>query len=275
MKHFAVIGDPIAHSLSPRMHTAAYAALGLPHRYAALHVAASELPRVIGELREHLLDGCNVTLPHKTAVLGLVDRVAPEARRAGAANTLVRATDGALEAHNTDIPALVAEIEELGLGSWQKATAVVLGSGGAARAAIAALCTLRFGHVVVRSRASAAWLDPLRALAPRGTRLEAEGFVAGGVEKITTLVVQATSLGLPHTAGELAAEAVRWQWLPRSALALDLVYGAAPTPFLQAARAAGLRAHDGRGMLARQGALAFERWLGVRAPLYTMWNAIL
>jgi len=275
VKRFAVIGDPIAHSLSPRMHAAAYAALGLPHRYEALKVTDAELPRVMDDLRAGRLDGCNVTVPHKGAVLTRVDRIAPIARSFGAANTLVRAADGAVEAHNTDIPALVAEIAELGHGSWRGATALVLGSGGAARAAIAALCTLRFGRIVVRARSSSAWLEPLRAETPRGTVLEAEGFGAGQVEATTALVIQATSLGLPHTQGELAAGAIAWSRLPRSAPALDLVYGAAPTPFLQAARAAGLRAHDGRGMLARQGALAFERWLGIRAPLYTMWSALL
>ena len=263
MKRFAVIGDPIAHSRSPRLHAAAYAALGLPHTYEARRIAGLELAGVVRDLREGRLDGCNVTLPHKVAVLEHVDRVAPSAAAFGVANTLVRDRHGAVVAHNTDIPALAAELEALGVN--RRGTAIVLGSGGAARAAVAALYMLRVASIVVRSR------SPMQL--PAGIRVLAERLRPGQAERAAGVVIQATSLGLDtNDAATLPALAIDWAALPPAAVALDLVYAPHRTPFLHAA---GTRPHaDGLGMLARQGALAFELWLGVRAPLYTMWQAI-
>jgi shikimate 5-dehydrogenase len=108
---FAVIGDPIAHSKSPAMHLAAFRALGLPHRYEARRVTAAELPGVVQELRDGRYDGLNVTVPHKEAVLALADERGADLR---AANTLVRTPDGRVVAHNTDVPALVEELRDLG-----------------------------------------------------------------------------------------------------------------------------------------------------------------
>ncbi len=266
MMRFAVIGDPIAHSRSPRMHAAAYAAYGLPHRYEAIRTSADQLASVVRDLREGRLDGCNVTLPHKTRVLEHVDRVAPSAAAFGAANTLVRDRRGAVVAHNTDIPALVRELEEL--GADRRGNAIVLGSGGAARAAIAALCKLGFDRIVVRSRTA--------PVLPEGVEVGFEGLVAGRIESQTSVVVQATSLGLDaaHPDASLPARCVAWELLPASAVALELVYSPPITAFLAAAVRADLRCANGLGMLARQGALAFELWLGVHAPLYTMWQAL-
>lgn len=273
MKRFAVVGDPISHSLSPRMHQAAYTALGLPHRYEALHTTAADLPAVVADLRAGRLDGCNVTLPHKQRVSTLVDRVTDSARSFGVANTLLRARDGAIVAHNTDIPALEREIDELAVVAEK--TVLVLGSGGAARAAIAALASLRVARIVLRARAEASWIQPIAVALGGTTRLVAEPFEAGESEREVALVVQATSLGLASTeSGQLAADAVDWSRLPRGTAALDLIYAPPRTPFLRAAAAAHLRHANGLGMLARQGALAFEAWLGIPAPLYTMWNAI-
>lgn len=263
MKRFAVIGDPIAHSRSPALHGSAFAALGLPHTYEARRVAGPELAGVVRDVREGRLDGCNVTLPHKVAVLEHVDRVAPSAAAFGVANTLVRDRHGAVVAHNTDIPALAAELEALGVD--RRGTAIVLGSGGAARAAVAALCMLRVVAIVVRSR------SPMQL--PAGIRVRAEPLRPGQAERTAGVVIQATSLGLDASdAAALPASAIDWAALPPSAAALDLVYAPHVTPFLQAAGTR--RRADGLGMLARQGALAFELWLGVRAPLYTMWQAI-
>ena len=277
MSRFAVVGEPIAHSRSPRMHTAAYRALGLPHSYAARPASAAELPGVIADLRSGRLEGCNVTVPHKQRVLELVDRVAPSALSCGAANTLLRSSDGAIVAHNTDVPALADELRDLGACG----AALVLGNGGAARAALAALARVGVGRIVVRARAFAdasvreSQLSALRSAVPPGIDLRGEPFESGsGAELETGVVVQATSLGL-LAPGELAARAVDWRSLPPSACAIDLVYGPQISAFVQAARESGCRATDGLGMLARQGALSFEAWLGVPAPLYTMWAAIL
>lgn len=255
-RRFAVVGDPVAHSKSPAMHAAAFRALGLPHRYEAVRVTEAELPEVVQALREGRFDGLNVTVPHKQRVLALVDDVDPSAQVAGAANTLVR-TGGRVVAHNTDAPALAAEIAELASGrDLRGARALVLGSGGAAKAARVALESLG-ASVAIRSRAAG-------NLAPSAQE-EAE----------TAVVVQATSAGMTGAApGDAVAAAVAWSALPGDAVALDVVYAPPDTPFLRAARARGLRAANGLGMLARQGALALELWLGVPAPLAAMRAAL-
>jgi shikimate dehydrogenase len=278
-RRFAVIGDPIAQSKSPVMQSAAFRALGLPHTYEAVHVTAEELPRVVSMLREGRFDGINVTVPHKTRVLALVDAVDDGARSAGAANTLVRTPTGELVAYNTDAPALAAELRALG-GSgrdWRSARALVLGSGGAARAAIAALAGhLGVHDVVVRARAfaDAARRDAFTATAPARVTAEPWSASAEG-EATTSILVQCTSAGMRGADdGATAVEAVDWSALPADAVALDVVYAPRETPWLRAARARGLRCDDGLGMLARQGALALELWLGVEAPLAEMRAAL-
>ena len=249
---FAVVGDPIAHSKSPRMHAAAYAALGMSHTYEAIRAGAGELSAVVARLRAGELAGLNVTVPHKVRVLDLVDAVAPSAAAVGAANTLVRDLGGRITAHNTDVPALAAELAAL---APLPGAALVLGTGGASRAAVAALRdSLHVARVVVRGR-------PLSADA--------------SADADVTLVIQTTSCGMPGAdPGELAKDGVAWDALAAGAVALDVVYAPFETPFLAEARRRGLRAENGLGMLARQGALAFELWLGVTAPLDVMRAAL-
>jgi shikimate dehydrogenase len=277
-RRFAVVGDPVAHSKSPAMQSAALQALGLPHTYEALRVTVDELPRIVELLRGGTYDGLNVTVPHKERVLSLVDVLDASAKVAGAANTLVRRDDGRVAAHNTDAPALAEELRGLRPGlPWIDARALVLGAGGAARAAVAALGVhLGARDIVVRARAFA---DAARrdafvttapcAVSPQPWRASAES------EARPVAVVQATSAGmLGADPGEGVAGAVAWGALPPEAVAIDVVYSPRDTPWLRAARARGLRCDDGLGMLARQGAMALELWLGVEAPLEAMRAAI-
>jgi shikimate dehydrogenase len=278
IRRFAVVGDPIAHSRSPAMHAAAYRALGLEHRYERVRAEASDLPRIVSALRDGAFDGLNVTVPHKQRVLELVDELDASARAVGAANTLVRAPNGRIVAHNTDAPALSAELRgvaEPGL-AWNEGNGLVLGSGGAARAAIAAFAELGVQGILVRARAFA---DPARRDAfvrAAPAFIVAEPWCAAAASESQTLaVVQATSAGMTGAdRGEIAAEAVDWSALPDHAVAIDVVYEPRDTPFLAAAQKRGLRCDDGRGMLARQGALAFELWLGIPAPLCAMRAAL-
>jgi shikimate dehydrogenase len=269
---FAVIGDPISHSKSPAMHQAALRALGLPHTYEARRTTPAELAGVVRELRDGAFAGLNVTIPHKTTVLALVDEVHPSARRTGAANTLVRDATGRIVAHNTDAAALQAELAALAgdPSPWSSMRALVLGSGGAARAAVVALDLLGVRDVIVRARTSRALFE-LRPGFP-GRQPWAPDAAS---EAVTGAVVQATSAGMTGAdPGDPIAEAVAWAALPGSAVALDVVYAPPTTPFLQAAARRGLRRSGGLGMLARQGALAIELWLGVAAPLDVMQAAI-
>jgi shikimate dehydrogenase len=272
---FAVIGDPVAHSKSPVMHRAALRALGLPHTYEARRTTADELAGVIQQLREGLFAGLNVTIPHKTRVLALVDDVHPSARGTGAANTLVRDAGGRIVAHNTDAPALQAELAALAPADapssfWRSTRGLVLGSGGAARAAVVALDALGVRDVIVRARTAGAAFE----LRPGFPGRQPWGPDPAS-EASTGAIVQATSAGMAGAdPGALVADAVAWASLPPSAVAFDVVYAPPTTPFLEAADRRGLRRSGGLGMLARQGALALELWLGVAAPLDVMLAAI-
>ncbi len=284
-KRFALLGDPVAHSKSPKMHAAAYRALGLDHSYEALHTPAEALPARIESLRRGTYDGFNVTVPHKTRVVPFLDELAPSALIAGAVNTIVRTDAGKLVGHNTDAPALAIELTRLAPDLEAQAPslrALVIGSGGASRSALCALA-MNFGvrEIAVRARslrddaAVAEFLASMRVLlthAGSSTKLVVEPFEASAASEETfSFVVQATSAGMHGgEPGDGVASVVAWSHLPARAAAFDVVYVPPMTPFLRAANEHGLRHANGLGMLARQGALAFELWLGTSAPLDAM-----
>jgi len=273
---FALLGDPVAHSKSPLMHAAAFRALGVPHRYDAIRCTEDELEGHVAALRRGELAGLNVTVPHKRAVLRFVDHRADEVALAGAANTLVLEGDR-VTAHNTDTAAITEELERLA-PELRGNRAVVLGSGGAARSAIVALCTdLGVTEVDVRVRTpNDALLRELTPLAASG-KLTLSGLAPNtDFEREVHFVVQATSAGMTGAdPGERVAAAIAWPALPPRAALLDVVYAPPVTPFVATAREHGLRVTSGLGMLAWQGALALELWLGVPAPFDAMLSALL
>lgn len=289
---FAVIGDRVASSLSPRMHRAAYAALGLDCTYDAIPTRDDEVCAMVDRVRAGELEGLNVTIPHKQRVLEYVDATDPSVGTVGTANTLVRTESGEVVAHNTDIPALALELRALAPSThdWPKTHALVLGTGATARSAVFALgVTLGCREVTVRGRAvsrsdgagslEAELTSLVRTSAgPRTdhrSRIRLESWGAREAERDISVIVQATSLGMPGgDTGDLARDAVDWGSVGPAAVALDVVYADVDTPFVTAARAHGLAAASGRGMLARQGALAFELWLHRAAPLDAMLRAL-
>lgn len=270
---FVLFGHPVAHSLSRAIHQAAYAALGLPHRYELVDVPdPAALRRAFDELRAGTIAGANVTIPWKREALALADRADASAAAVGAANVLVRAPNGEVIAHNTDVPALAADIAEL---APAPSSGLVLGSGGATLAAVAALSRLGARTVGVSARRFDVSTDrsswPLaaeltrlgaRLLAWPGAGLELAVFAAA-----TNVIVQATSAGMHGAApGADVARVVPWSRLERGTVAYDLVYNPADTEFLREARAHGAIARGGLGMLVGQAALAVELWLGVAPP---------
>jgi shikimate dehydrogenase len=268
-----LIGDPIAHSRSPALHNAAFARLGLRASYQLWPTPAAELPARVESLRAPHILGANVTLPHKIAVLELLDRRDPAVDIIGAANTIVREADGSLTGANTDAPAFLASLREDAGYEPAGQAAVILGASGAARAAAVALTGARVARLVVVNRTldraeellgdvlSAADYDPqLAACAPDDPELAR--WLADA-----TLIVNATSLGWRADETPLDAERI-----PPGALVYDMVYR--PTRLLRDAAARGARARDGAGMLVRQAALAFERWTGLPAPLDAMRAAL-
>ncbi|MCW5936955.1 MAG: shikimate dehydrogenase [Fimbriimonadaceae bacterium] len=250
----AVIGDPIAHSLSPVMQNAALRHAGLSWGYQAVRVPLEEFDEALGHLAACGLWGLNVTVPIKEAAFAWCTDVDP---RLGAANTLDLRTPG--RGTNTDAPGFMDTLAELGV---QPCRAVVLGAGGSARAVAVALCDAGF-QVALHNRTS----DRARALrGETGLAIEIleEPVLTGG-----GLVVNATSAGL---GGE--APYVAWETAEPGALAYDLMYGPAQTAFCEAAEARGLRSTDGLAMLVAQGARSFTWWLDIPAPRQAMMRAL-
>jgi shikimate dehydrogenase len=263
-----LIGDPVGQSLSPAMHTAALAAAGLAGwTYTAEAVRAEALPGVVARLRQSDWAGANVTVPHKRAVMPLLDGVTPVADAIGAVNTIVKRADGQLIGHNTDAAGFLADLFALG-AHLGKGPVLIIGAGGAARAVAAACAGVGARLRVVARRPEQA--VSLRAVAP----LDTFGWTPLGWMQACddcTLIVNTTPLGMTPRVDESP-------WLagtpfPPGAFVYDLVYNPPETKFVQEALAAGLRADTGLGMLVEQGALAFEHWTGQRAARAAMRKA--
>jgi shikimate dehydrogenase len=250
-----VIGDPVAHSLSPALHQPALDQLGIPAVYERWHTAAADLVRRVEGLRDAKFLGASVTVPHKIAVKDLLDEVSPTARRAGAVNTIVN-RGGALFGDNTDIYGFGVTVAE-GLGGHVPQVAVILGAGGAARAVVLALEAAGVGEIVVANR-------NVERAPVRPTRLDEE-FPARELPR-AHVFVNATSLGW-HP-GETPIAFAHLDLLPADALVADLTYR--DTDLLLAAQKRGLKTTDGLPMLVHQGARAFELWTGTVAPVETM-----
>lgn len=271
MKRVALFGYPVAHSASPNMHNAAFAALQLPWRYTAIPVSAAELPARIAQLRGHDWAGANVTLPHKVAAAALVDELADPAGPIGAINTIVNA-DGKLVGHNTDAAGFTADLAECGVQVTGR-PAVILGAGGGARAVAHALDAMGARlRVVCRDQRAGRDLAMTMRTPPEdrcvfswtddGFRVATEG---------AALVVNTTPIGM-------YPDLDRTPWpsqlpIPHGAFVYDLVFNPPESRLVVAARQAGLSAQGGLGMLVEQAALAFTLWTGETAPRGAMRSA--
>jgi len=254
---YGVLGWPVAHSLSPAMHNAAFAALGIDATYLPLPVEPERLLDAVRGAHALGFHGLNVTVPHKRRAAELCLGLDPVARLAGAVNTLRRVADG-YEGLNTDAPATLALLEAEGLRPGSRA--LLLGAGGAARAAAWALHQAGASVAVSARRPEAAAelaRDLSAALPGAALRVVAWAEVAAEAGRCD-VVVNGTAAGL---AGHGELPALR---LGAGQLAVDFVYG--DTAFARSAAAAGARLVTGEQILVRQGALAFALWTGRPAP---------
>ncbi len=251
---FAVIGDPVKHSLSPAMHSAAYRALGLDLRYVAIHVAPGEVAEALSHLSSLGYRGINVTVPHKEEALSWATRPEPFAIRARAANTL-RLEDGS--AINTDAPGFLDTLE----GRVQPGAAVLMiGAGGSARALAIALVEAGY-RVRIQNRTPEKAIE----IAEISGAIAVDSLDPVGVE----LILNTTSASLHGF--ELP---IPWKRAEPNALAYDLAYAPEMTTFMTAAARHGLPVTDGRDLLVAQGARSMEWWLGVEAPRAAMREAL-
>jgi len=268
-----LIGYPVEHSLSPTMHNRAFAALNLNWCYVPLPVLPERLGEAVSGLRALGFVGANVTVPHKEAVMALLDRVTSEAQAIGAVNTIVVREERSI-GYNTDWQGFLTALSEGGFDPQGK-RAVILGAGGAARAVVYALAHAGAQVAILNRTAARArslvqdFSSLFSSLLPHSLPLTPQT-----LEKQTAeahLLVNTTPVGLWPEVG-------RSPWpedlpFPDHLTVFDLVYNPRQTELLRQAQAAGAKVIGGLGMLVHQGAAAFELWTGEKAPVETMYEA--
>lgn len=255
----AVIGSPIAHSKSPRLHGHWLKTYGIAGYYIPMEVTSEDLEKVLRMMPKMGFVGCNITIPHKEKVLTLADQVTDRATLIGAANTLTFGAGGKIIADNTDGYGFMENLRR-GAPGWdpKSGPAAVLGAGGAARAVIAALLDAGVPEVLISNRTRVR-ADKLKE--DFGQRLRVTDWVqAGNIIEDAALVVNTTSLGMLGKP-ELR---VPLDGINKHTVVTDLVYNPLKTHLLQVAEQAGATVVDGLGMLLWQAVPGFERWFGQR-----------
>ena len=275
---YGILGFPVGHSRSPAMHNRAFAALGIDAMYVPFAVPPERLPAAIASIRPLNLRGVNVTLPHKTKVIPLLDRVEPDALAIGAVNTLFFENDK-LVGMNTDAPGLTRSLIEAGL-QLQGSRVTVIGAGGAARASVIGLARAGASRITITARrnqeAERLVAELSSAAAPAVLRVETwERSAHQRCLCETDLLIHATSATLDNSPAAAAlAEALPLDALPDAATVVDLVYNPRLTTVLKLAQDLKKHTVDGLGMLLFQGAIAFEKWTGQPAPITVMRSAL-
>jgi shikimate dehydrogenase len=284
-----LIGWPVEHSVSPAMFNAAFDALGMNWRYDLFAAPQDKLPRVVTALHEHGVRGFNVTVPHKRSVMELLDVVKPEARIIGAVNTVTALTEAnrRWEGTNTDGIGFSTDLRSRIPEHPRGASAIILGAGGAARAAAYILAQMGY-QIYIAAREPVRGLEIIRDVQagitvsethnrPQGStqwRMQMRTVPWNRLEQIGTavrLIVNCTPVGMwPRSDASPWPDDVP---LPSEAVVYDMVYRPIETTFMRQARAAGLEAHNGLGMLVQQGIIAFQLWTGQDAPVEVMYTA--
>lgn len=274
-RSFGVIGFPVAHSISPAMHGAAFQQQRMNCHYGAYAVEPANLKAALDGMRALGFLGLNVTIPHKEAVLPLLDEVAPTARHVGAVNTIVN-RGGRLIGYNTDGWGFMSSLDEAGVKPAGLHT-VVLGAGGAARAIAVHLAMAGVASITISNRTPERARELAAAVRTAVADVPVSGVAALSPEERNALldaglVVNCTPLGMQGDNQGLSPVS-DINLLPQRSVVYDTVYTPAETRLLKEARLRGLRAVGGLGMLVHQGACAWEYWFGRRGPVSVMYTA--
>jgi shikimate dehydrogenase len=279
VKHLGLIGYPVAHSLSPGMHRAAFDALGIEAHYALWETQPGGLAQRIASLRFTEVLGANVTIPYKEHAVSLVDECDPLAARIGAVNTIVN-RGGRLIGYNTDAPGFIRALAEFAAFDCPGKKVVILGTGGAARAAAVGLLENGVGEVILLGRNEKHIYNLLQHLRTLTAKMHGTtrvyGALLGSPEAsrfltTTDLLVNATPVGLKADDTTLLLDI---NVLPTTALVMDMIFNPTLTPLLRATQAHGYQVLNGLSMLLYQGALAFELWIDRPAPIEVMSKAL-
>ncbi len=265
-----LIGHPVAHSVSPQMHNAAFKALGLDYVYLAFDVEKNKLKTAVDGLRALGAAGFNVTIPHKVSIVEYLDGLDGKAEKAGTVNTVVLENDLFI-GYNTDIYGIAKALE--GFNLPEDKAALIIGAGGAARAAVIALLNLGFDEIILANRTVekayelSGWVRSMNRRASF-CGLDRLGEAAGNCG----LIVNATPIGMSPKTDETP---LRSKDIPENAIVLDMVYNPLRTKLLKEAEKAGAKTIPGIEVLVHQGAEAFELWTGRKAPIEVMRKAAL
>lgn len=272
MRRFAVIGHPVAHSLSPLLHERAYELLRLDCMYESYDILPEALPAVLRDFREQGFAGLNVTLPHKEAIAKLVDSMSDEAKAVGAVNTILFQGEK-IAGDNTDVYGFAASVEPV-RKSIEGRTVLLLGAGGSARAVLYSLLSrFRPGEIIVANRDEERGNELLRHFSrhagrTRLTRGSIEPSKLGSMLVRSDLIVNCTPIGLsPDVDGCPVKEDTAFR---SEQVVVDLIYTPLQTRLLGLAARSGARTISGLEMFLHQGARSFELWLGQRMPVDTL-----
>ena len=280
LKVFGILGYPLSHTLSPAMQEAAFQSAGIKAYYIVLELSPHYFKTAMRDLRRLPLQGFNITVPHKERILPYLDRLTPEAKAIGAVNTAFK-KGSVWVGTNTDVYGFIRSLKQEGKFRPKSKTAIVLGAGGAARAAVYGLAKEGAKTVFVMARRppkAAKIISDYRRLFPK-TQLRAVTFKQKSLKDLlegSDLVVNATSVGLRTKDKAL----IEKSWIPKGSLKrrvlfFDLIYHPKETDFLKKAKARGHRTLSGLGMLVFQGVKAFEYWTGKKASVSTMRKTLL
>lgn len=270
-KFVGLIGFGLKHSISPQFQQAAFDYLSLDIRYEVWETAKDDLPKMVEGMRDTSKLGANVTIPHKEAVLPLLDDVDNDARRIGAVNTIVN-RGGKLTGYNTDASGFMRALRDDGAFSPRNKRVVVLGAGGAARAVGFALVDVGVRSLIILNRSVERGWALAWDLKVSDTAVVALSWKDGNTLTALgecDLLVNCTSVGMKDGSGE-GKSPLGIGLIPKRALVYDVVYNPLETPLLAAAKKAGARTLGGLPMLVYQGAASFELWTGKSAPIDIM-----
>ncbi|MFH1387112.1 MAG: shikimate dehydrogenase [bacterium] len=269
-KIVGIIGHPLGHTISPAMHNAAYKKLGLDYEYIPFDLSPSDLADAIPGLRALHMAGFNVTIPHKEAILSLIDEVTDLAKVIGAVNT-VKNQDGRLIGYNTDGPGFIDSLKEDAGFDPKGKNAVVLGAGGASRAVSTVLAENKVKTLFISDVAKEKAANLAEYLADYFGIKCTSGEIDQKIIDQAGLLVNTTPVGMhPNDNASPLPKSIS---LKKVGLVYDLVYNPLETKLLKDAKAAGCKTCSGLGMLVRQGALAFSIFTGEEPPIEVMWEA--
>ena len=273
---YGIFGHPVSQSLSPAMHNRAFSLLGMDCVYLAFDVEPRDVEAAVDSLRTLGIRGVNVTVPHKRAVMTRLDEISPEASLAGAVNTIEN-RDGRLVGRNTDVSGLLRALSsELGFDPRGK-NVLLVGAGGAARAVAAGMCAGGAREVAVVNRTPGRARELCGEFSPRFPEVGFRAAALGDAALVAEMIARADIVINSSCAGMEGREplGLPLDLLPKDSPVYDLVYKPRDTPLVRDARALGLRAESGLGMLLYQGADAFSIWTGRDAPVEAMREVLL